>query len=90
MQLSDWAVTRRKRGTLADMARRMVESDTAYQETERQLRRLYTLEVLIKNGCNLQIAAEVIGVTKMTLYRTLRPLVMADVIAAAKAMKEAR
>jgi hypothetical protein len=83
MQIDDWAVKRRRRGTLAEMARRMVEKDAVYRETEKQLRRLYTLEMLIKHG-NLQAAADAIGVTTMTIYRTLRPLTMADVAAATR------
>lgn len=90
MAMSDWVANRKKRGTLADVARRMVERDVACQEAERQLRRLITVEVLIKNGCELQASIGSSGMSRAAIYRNLKPFVMADVIAAAKAIKEAK
>lgn len=66
-------------GTLADVARRILASDRTYKETERHLRGLYVLEVLVKNGGNQCKAAESIGISRGTVRRILRSLGMSGV-----------
>jgi DNA-binding NtrC family response regulator len=90
MQISDWAKKRKQPGTLADIARRILERDRPYKEAEWSLRQLYTLEALIRNDCDQQATADALGVSRVTVCRTISPLGMADVRKAAKAIKEAR
>jgi DNA-binding MarR family transcriptional regulator len=90
MQIAEWVFKRHKKGTLADIARRIVESDKAYKEAEWSFRQMHTLEALIKNGCDQQKTADALGVHRYTIGRIIAPLNMSDVRAAAKAIKGAR
>jgi DNA-binding NtrC family response regulator len=74
MQISDWTEKRRKKGTLANTARRILASDRTYAEAERQLRRFYMLEALLQSGGNRQKAAMAIGVAESTISRSMGAL----------------
>jgi DNA-binding NtrC family response regulator len=87
MQISDWVKKRKQRGTLADIARRIVENDRPYKEAEWSLRQMHTLEALIANGCDQQKAADALGISRATICRIISPLGMSDVRRAAKAVR---
>lgn len=63
-------------GTLADVARRILDADRKYRETEKALRSLYVLEAVIKNGGNQRKAALAIGIHRLTIQNSLRSLGM--------------
>jgi hypothetical protein len=89
MQISDWTEKRRKKGTLANTARRILASDRTYAEAERQLRMFYVLEALLQNGGSRRKTAIAIGVAESTIGRSVRSLGvrMADVRRMAKAIR---
>lgn len=74
MQISKWVENRKTPGTLADVARRVLESDAKYREIEKTLQRMYVLEALMRHGGNQTRAAEAIGVDRHTVQRTLRSM----------------
>ena len=74
MQIRTWIKQRTIPGTIADLARRILESDDKYRAAERTLRSMYVLEALAKNGGSQQRAAAAIGVSTMTIKRVVRGL----------------
>lgn len=92
MQINEWMAKRKKKGTLADIARRILASERTYADTERYLRALYMLEAVIQNGGSRTKAAESLGVAQSTIRLSMKLLgirVM-QVREIAKAIKEAR
>lgn len=92
MQISDWMAKRKKRGTLANIARRILESDRTYTETEKYLRSLYMLEAVIKSGGSRKKAAESLGVAQSTIRSSMKSLGIrvVQVREIAKEIKEAK
>jgi hypothetical protein len=74
MQISDWPKDREQRGTLADVARRMLERDLPYAEIERWFRGFYMLEALLANDGDYGRAASDIGVCRHTISRALKEI----------------
>lgn len=90
MRVRVWLKDRSTPGTLADLARRILDSDQKYKETESTLRKMYVLEAVVKNGGDQVKAAEQLGISRMTVQRVLRSLGMMsqDVHAVAKHLQE--
>jgi DNA-binding NtrC family response regulator len=72
MRIEAWMESRDKAGTLANVARRVLESDVKYRDVERTLQSMYVLEAMIRSGGRQRKAAETIGVSAMTVKRVLR------------------
>lgn len=90
MQIQTWMKDRTTPGTEAHLARRILASARSYRETETNLRKMYVLEAVMKNGGSQKRAAEAIGVSGNTVNRILQSLGMtaADVRRAAKFLQE--
>lgn len=88
MLISGWVKKRKQKGTLADIARRIVERDRPYREAVRSLQQLCALESLIKTGFDQQKTAEMLGVSPRTIVRIISPLGMAEARRAAKAIRQ--
>lgn len=88
--IDTWLKERAIEGTLANVARRILASDKTYQETEKNLRAMYVLEAVIKNGGNQKQAAISIGVCQHAVLRSLRSMGMTgrDVRKIAKFIQE--
>jgi len=74
MQITEWIRSRETPGTIANGARRILESGKTYRATEKMIRSMYILEALMKHGGNQGLAAKAIGVTPGTVQRVLRSL----------------
>lgn len=74
MQIAAWMQNRETPGTLAHVAKRILESDKTYKATEQTIRSMYVLEALVKHDGNQQRAARAIGVNPQTVRRVLRGL----------------
>ena len=59
---------------MADVARRILEGERTYMETERTLRALCSLEATIREGGNQRAASRLIGLSKQTIQRDMRSL----------------
>lgn len=86
MNINIWLRDRKTKGTLAEMARRILASDRSYRETEVLLRRMYVLEALVRHGGNHVHTAKALGVHRLTIGRVLKDLGVGaeDVCAIAK------
>jgi len=73
MQIKRWIEHRRTPGTLADVARRILENDSKYRDVERTLLSMYILEARIRHG-SIPNTAEAIGVSTMTIKRVMRSM----------------
>jgi transcriptional regulator with GAF, ATPase, and Fis domain len=74
MQMGNWLKQRETPGTIADVARRVLESDAKYRAVEKTLQSMYVLEALMKHGGNQTAAAKAIGVTNKTVNCIARSL----------------
>lgn len=74
MRIKDWMQNRETPGTLADVARRVLEKDAKYREVERTLQSMYVLEALMKHGGHQQKAAKAIGITRHTMRLKMRAI----------------
>jgi DNA-binding NtrC family response regulator len=89
MNIDIWIKDRSTKGTLANMARRILASDRAYRATELRLRQMYVFEALLQNDGNHERTAEKLGLHRNTIGRTLKALGIAstDVREIAKALR---
>lgn len=71
MRIDSWIEKRSEAGTLANVARRVLEKDAKYKDVERTLQNFYVLEALIRHDGNQRRTAEAIGVSHMTVHRVL-------------------
>ncbi|MFP5277002.1 MAG: helix-turn-helix domain-containing protein [Acidobacteriota bacterium] len=74
MQIKSWLKSRDTPGTLADVARRVLEGNAKYREVEKTLQSMYVLEALLKHKGHQQRTADAIGVTRETVKRTMRAM----------------
>ena len=74
MRIEAWIESRDEAGTLANVARRVIEKDATYKSVERTLQHLFVLEALFRNDWNLTRTAKAIGVSTMTIRRALRAM----------------
>ena len=74
MKIKDWIEQRKQPGTLAEVAKRILDEDRAYIETEKTLRALCSLEAIIRSGGNQSAAARKIGLSLHTVQRDMRGL----------------
>jgi hypothetical protein len=78
MQIKTWIRERKKSDTPAGFARRILASERTYRETEKNLRKMYVLEAVIRAGGNQKQASIDIGVCQHVVLRTMRSLGMAS------------
>ena len=71
MRLKEWIESRQKPGTIADVARRLVDSSSNYGDVEKAFRTLFILEALVRHGGEPQPTAAAIGVHPMTVKRVV-------------------
>lgn len=74
MEITHWIESRTRPGTLADVARRVLESDKKYRDVEKTLQGMFVLEAVIKCGGNQILASQAIGVSRNTVNRALREM----------------
>lgn len=74
MEINLWIKSRESKGALAEVARRILESDRKYKDVEKTLQGMYVLEALIKHDGNQQRAAAAIGVSRETVKRAIRSM----------------
>ena len=72
MQIDGWVKSRATKGTVADLARRMLAKDKPYAEMEKRLKQCYMLEALVANEGDYERAAAAIGVCRHTISRALK------------------
>lgn len=89
MQIKNWIERRKVPGTLADVARRVLDADEKYRDVEKTLLSMYVLEALIRHG-DQRRAAEAIGVSCGTVKRVLRAMKLSavDVRRVARQLRE--
>lgn len=76
VNIGKWMREREEAGTLADVARRILEGERTYMETERTLRALCSLEATVREGGNQQAASRLVGLSIHTIQRDMRSLGM--------------
>jgi transcriptional regulator of acetoin/glycerol metabolism len=63
---------RDKPGTLAHLARRILDGERSYAGTEKTLRALCLLEAIVREGGNQRAAARTLGLSRETVRRDMR------------------